>query len=337
MKILETEDIKYNLIDRIGNGGTCSVYKGYPLEDPSTLYAIKIFKEQNKKFFDKEISIHYMLEDINLFLSLKKSGIGYIHYQPYVSLFNNNNEMEQCDKVFYEIEEIAENGELFKYVYELNKGFNEQICAKIFLNIVKSVNLLHKRGIIHGDIKPENILIGNDFNIKLIDFGFSEKVRKNDYIINSSLGSDTYCSPEIRKAHIQGYDGIKSDIFSLGVLLFVIRAGKFPFNVSGYVDKRYRLIMTKNYEQYWKGFEKDNFSEEFKDLINHLICYDPSERLSLDEILRHPWIRKNSNYVENNDNEDGKDYDKDYFYHSIDEDVVNELKYRRNYMNKNLR
>ena len=82
MKILETEDIKYNLIDRIGNGGTCSVYKGYPLEDPSTLYAIKIFKEQNKKFFDKEISIHYMLEDINLFLSLKKSGIGYIHYQP---------------------------------------------------------------------------------------------------------------------------------------------------------------------------------------------------------------------------------------------------------------
>ena len=86
-----------------------------------------------------------MLEDINLFLSLKKSGIGYIHYQQYGSLFVNNNEMEQCEKVYYEIEEIAENGELFKYVYELNKGFTEQICAKIFLNIVKSVNLLHKK------------------------------------------------------------------------------------------------------------------------------------------------------------------------------------------------
>ena len=333
MKILETEDIKYNLIDRIGNGGTCSVYKGYPLEDPSTLYAIKIFKEQNKKFFDKEISIHYMLEDINLFLSLKKSGIGYIHYQPYVSLFNNNNEMEQCDKVFYEIEEIAENGELFKYVYELNKGFNEQICAKIFLNIVKSVNLLHKRGIIHGDIKPENILIGNDFNIKLIDFGFSEKVRKNDYIINSSLGSDTYCSPEIRKAHIQGYDGIKSDIFSLGVLLFVIRAGKFPFNVSGYVDKRYRLIMTKNYELYWKGFEKDNFSEEFKDLINHLICYDPAERFTIEEILEHPWIIKNTNYSEG----DIKNEETNEFRSFVDEDVIEELKFRRNYIENKIR
>ena len=333
MKILETEDIKYKLIDRIGNGGTCSVYKGHPLEDPSTQFAIKIFKEENKKFFDKEISIHNMLEDINLFLSLKKSGIGYIHYQQYGSLFVNNNEMEQCEKVYYEIEEIAENGELFKYVYELNKGFTEQICAKIFLNIVKSVNLLHKKDIIHGDIKPENILIGNDFNIKLIDFGFSEKVRKNNYIINSSSGSDTYCSPEIRKAHIQGYDGIKSDIFSLGVLLFVIRAGKFPFNVSGYSDKRYRLIMSKNYEQYWKWFEKDNFSDEFKDLINHLICYDPAERFSIDEILEHPWIVKNTNYSEC----EIKNKDSNEFRCFVDEDVIEELKYRRSFIEKKIR
>ena len=337
MFILETEDIKYNLIKEIGKGGTCSVYKGYPSEDSSTLYAIKIYKEHCKPFFDKEISIHETLKNINLFLSLKKSGIGYIYNKEENPLFINENNIYQIEKVYYLIEEIAENGELFNYIYELKKGFDEQICAKIFINIVKSVQLLHKKGIVHGDIKPENILVGNDFNIKLIDFGFSQRVRKNDNIIYSTSGSDTYCSPEIRKAHIQGYDGIKSDIFSLGVLLFVIKVGKFPFNLSIYNDKRYRLIMSKNYELYWDGFKKDNLSEEFKDLINHLICYDPSERLSLDEILRHPWIRKNSNYVENNDNEDGKDYDKDYFYHSIDEDVVNELKYRRNYMNKNLR
>ena len=67
MKILETEDIKYNLIDRIGNGGTCSVYKGYPLEDPSTLYAIKIFKEQNKKFFDKEYQYITCLKILTFF------------------------------------------------------------------------------------------------------------------------------------------------------------------------------------------------------------------------------------------------------------------------------
>ena len=163
----------------------------------------------------------------------------------------------------------------------------------------------------------------------LIDFGYSEYVSKNNNIIHSTSGSDTYCSPEIRRSYMEGYDGIKSDIFSLGVLLFVIRVGKFPFKYSIYNDKRYRLIMEKDYESYWNGFKKENLSEEFKDLINHLICYDPDDRFSLDEVLRHPWIIKNSNYSENNEN------NKDNNYHRVDEDVINELKYRKNYMNTN--
>ena len=152
-------------------------------------------------------------------------------------------------------------------------------------------------------------------------------------MINSISGSDTYCSPEIKRAHIQGYNGIKSDIFSLGVLLFVIRAGKFPFNLSGYSDKRYRLIMNKDYEQYWNGFAKDNFSDEFKDLINHLICYDPSERFSIDQIMEHPWIIKNTCLNENED----KQIDNHDCYNFVDKDVVDELKYRRNYMNEKMR
>ena len=332
MQILETEDIKYNLTAKIGKGGTCQVYKGHPFEDSSKLYAIKIYKEYNKKFYFKEISIHEILGDNSLFLSMKKSGIGYLHSQENNFLFNRN-EIIQTEKVYYVIEELAENGELFNYVYELNKGFNDQICAKIFLSIIKRVQILHKKGIIHGDIKPENVLVGNDLDIKLIDFGFSEKVKNSNYIINNTEGSDTYCSPETRRGHIQGYNGIKSDIFSLGVLLFVIRAAKFPFNVSGYSDNRYRSIMNKDYEQYWSGFSKDNFSEEFKDLINHLICYDPSERLSIEEIMEHPWIIKNTCYKDNDDIH----IDDNDCCNIIDKDVISELKYRRNYMNKNTR
>ena len=332
MQILETEDIKYNLTAKIGKGGTCQVYKGHPFEDSSKLYAIKIYKEYNKKFYFKEISIHEILGEHSLFLSMKKSGIGYLHSQEDNFLFNRN-EIIQTEKVYYVIEELAENGELFNYVYELNKGFNDQICAKIFLSIIKRVQILHKKGIIHGDIKPENVLVGNDLDIKLIDFGFSEKVKNSNYIINNTEGSDTYCSPETRRGHIQGYNGIKSDIFSLGVLLFVIRAAKFPFNVSGYSDNRYRSIMNKDYEQYWNGFSKDNFSEEFKDLINHLICYEPSERLSIEEIMEHPWIIKNTCFKDNDDIH----IDDNDCCNIIDKDVISELKYRRNYMNKNMR
>ena len=323
MKILETEDIKYKLIKQIGNGGTCSVYKGHPSEDPSHIFAIKLYTEDFKNYYEKEILIKDLLQDTKLFLSLKKYGTGYLHIHEENCLFNND--IHTIEKVYYEIEDLAENGELFDYVNELKRGFTEQIAAKIFLNILKSVNLLHKRGIIHGDIKPENILIGNDFTIKLIDFGFSQIVEDNDYTIYSSLGSDIYCAPEILKCYIHGYDGIKSDIFALGVLLFVIKLGKYPFGMSNHFDKEYRLIMEKNYEKFWQGFKKDNISKEFKDFFNHLICYDPSERLSFDEILEHPWIVNNVGRCVKNDENN--------LYYSID-DVLEELKFRRNYMNK---
>ena len=322
MIILETEDIKYILESKIGSGATCHVYKGHSVEDPSVLFAIKIFKQDSKKYYDKEISIHTYLQNSEYFLHLKKAGEGYIHYPIEESIFGYMSEKEEeIEKVYYEIEELAENGELFNYVYEINKGFPEEICAKIFHDIIKSVDLLHKKGIIHCDIKPENVLIGNDFNPKLIDFGFSQKIReKNNYIINSTSGSDIYSPPEIRKAFNQGYDGIKSDIFSLGVMLFVLKLAKFPFNLSGYSDKRYRLIMSKKYDEYWNGFKNDKVSDEFKDLMNHLICYDPSERLDIKEILEHPWIKNNVYNIEKNKNV------------NIHKEVVCELKERKKYM-----
>ena len=115
--------------------------------------------------------------------------------------------------------------------------------------------------------------------------------------------------------------------------------------------------MSKNYEQYWKWFEKDNFSDEFKDLINHLICYDwkwfekdnfsdefkdlinhlicydPAERFSIDEILEHPWIVKNTNYSEC----EIKNKDSNEFRCFVDEDVIEELKYRRSFIEKKIR
>ena len=325
--VLEAGETKFILCQKIGQGGTCSVYKGFSPKDIShKIYAIKIYKEQYKKYFDKEISISKSLPP-KYFLSLLKFGSGHISQESINSSenkpLNNISEKLNGQKVFYKIEEIAENGELFNYVYELKKGFSEKISAKIFVNILKSVKILHENSIIHGDIKPENILVGNDFGLKLIDFGFAQKFNKKNNIINNTEGSDTYSAPELRKGHITGYDGVKSDIFSLGVLLFVITVGRFPFNLSGYSDKKYRLIMTKNFEQFWKNFDNYNLSEEFKELINHLICYDPCQRYSIDEIFEHPWIKNKVNF--------NNSFNKDY---QIDDDVLNELKQRKEFMVK---
>ena len=328
--ILETNDSKYILLKRIGYGGSCLVFKGYSLNDDSQkILAIKIYKEYHKKYFDKEILININLPT-KYFLSVISYGTGFIYTDNnnLINITESNNINNYSEiingKVFYKIEELAENGELFNYIYELDKGFPEEISSKIFSSIIKSLQILHQNNIIHGDIKRENILLGNNFVPKLIDFGFSTKLKeKNNNIIFSTEGSDIYSSPELRKANINGYDGIKSDIFSLGVLLFVITIGKFPFYSSSYSDKKYRLIMKQKFEKYWAIFEKYNLSNEFKDLINHLICFDPKERFSIEEILEHPWIKLNESNKELNKNE-----------FCIDKDVVEELERRKYCMEK---
>lgn len=328
--ILETNDSKYILLKRIGYGSSCLVFKGYSLNDDShRMLAIKIYKGHNRKYFDKEILINNNLPS-KYFLSVINYGTGFIYQENNNSLNigesnNINNDSDNFNgKVLYKIEELEENGDLFNYIYELDKGFPEKISSKIFSLIIKNVKILHQNNIVHGDIKPENILLGNDFAPKLIDFGFSTIFdKKNNNIIFATEGSDIYSSPELKKANINGYDGIKSDIFSLGVLLFVITVGRFPFYRSSYSDKKYRLIMNKKFEKYWSNFDKYNLSNEFKDLINHLICFDPKERLSIEEILEHPWIKINEPNNELNKNE----------FH-IDKNVVEELRGRKYLMEK---
>ena len=207
--ILETSISKYLILEQIGQGGTCTVFKGFCLSDSSKkLYAIKVFNENAKKYFDKEIRIKNLLPQEN-FLHIYNYGDGYIHKEEK----KEDNENEDIDsantiysfdkydeKVFYIIEELAENGELFNYVYKLKEGFSERISAKIFLKILKNLKILHDNRSAHCDIKPENVIIGNDFSIKLIDFGFSEILDKENNFIYDYKGSEIY-SP--RKSEIE--------------------------------------------------------------------------------------------------------------------------------------
>ncbi len=135
--ILETKDSKYVLLRQIGNGGTCSVFKGISLSDESKkLYAIKIFKENAKKFFDKEILINKYLPP-EYFIPIYDHGSGFVKYEASneSNIIDTNNFPIYNGKIFYEVEELADNGELFNYIYETKCGFSEKISAKIFPNL----------------------------------------------------------------------------------------------------------------------------------------------------------------------------------------------------------
>ena len=316
--LIENDSIKYILKRPLGEGLTCKCYLGQKIspDNAQELFAIKIFDQKYYKYFINEVNYLQKLSKNENIIKLYNYGQGFI--TPFINDNNNNINITEKEKIFFEIIEYAQNGELKDYILGTSTRLPEKISSKIFSKIVKALQYIHENNIAHCDIKPENILLDKNFSPKLSDFGFSQTFKGNegDYMLHQFNGTDIYCAPETRKAYITGFNGVKHDIFSLGVLLFVITIGSFPFDRASYSDEKYRFIVKKNYKRYWEYFNFVDISEEFKDLINKLICVTPAQRLGLNEILEHPWVRKyNRNNCENE--------------MDIDKDVIDEFNKRK--------
>ena len=135
--------------------------------------------------------------------------------------------------------EYCQNGDLFDLVKKFGK-LNEGIARNLFLQILNGLEYLHSKvGVAHLDLKLENILVSQNFNIKLCDFGFYEET---SYKINKNRGTHGYRAPETYLQSNEGYDGVKADFFSLGVILFIMLFGVPPFNQATKDDPFYRLF-----------------------------------------------------------------------------------------------
>ena len=333
--ILQNDSKKYLLKNLLGEGCTCKCYLGQKmtsdsLQKTSELFAIKIYTQNYYKYYLNEVNILSKLSPNDNIIKLYENGEGYI--LPIEK--ENSNEIKDeskksNEKIYYEIMEYALNGELKDYVQGRATRFPEKISAKIFAQIVSTVKYLHKNNIAHCDIKPENVLMNINYRPLLNDFGFSQIFdgANGDYIVHHFSGTPIYCAPETRKAYVKGFDAIKNDIYSLGVLLFVITIGEFPYEIASFSDDKYRYIIKKNYNRFWEYFNDIEISDEFKDLINGLICITPSQRFNIEQILEHPWLKKyikeETDTMDKNDKDiqSGNKLGKDF----IDDDVLNEF------------
>lgn len=152
---------------------------------------------------------------------------------------------------------------------------------------------LHKSGFAHRDLKPENVLLSHDFVLKIADFGFSTILAGKDKsgVLHTNLGSEGYKAPEIMK---KNYSGTQTDIFAAGVILFIMLKGTPPFEAATPENRIYGLIKEKNYKKFWKLHSQRHpkmFSESFKDLFIGMVAFDPSERLTIEQIATHPWVK----------------------------------------------
>ncbi|EFA82207.1 putative protein serine/threonine kinase [Heterostelium album PN500] len=185
------------------------------------------------------------------------------------------------DKRVYLIIEFAKGGECFKELQRVGR-YPENIAATYTLQIADALRYCHSKHVIHRDIKPENLLIGINGEIKIADFGWS--VHAPDRRRNTYCGTPEYIPPEL--VNKQDYDQ-SVDIWSLGILIYEFLAGYSPFRANG--EEEIFSNIRGN-----QVIFPDHFSREARHLISGLLHTDPNDRMSLTDVIKHPWIVKNA-------------------------------------------
>ena len=264
---------KYKLISNIGQGSYGNVYLAYNIYTNEKVAIKKIYKT---------LDIITESEIINEIDILKK-----LNHPDIVKIL----EFYKTETAYYIISEYCSGGELFE---KAETHLSENQIAVIFKQILSGLSYLHSNNIVHRDLKLENILIsdkeyvpitGEEYlDIKIIDFGNAKHFEKN-IKDKSIVGSTYYIAPET----FMKKSGKESDLWSAGVILYMLVVGSPPF--SGESDKKIfssvrKGVYDKNYSR-WK-----NASSEVKDLIEKLLVSDPKKRLSAKEALEHVWFNK---------------------------------------------
>jgi len=184
------------------------------------------------------------------------------------------------DEQQYIVVEFAENGDLCDYTYN-NEYLEEAEARKFMAQIVEAVSYMHDQGICHRDLKLDNIFLDRHNDIRIGDFGAStyfDQEKKLTY----RCGTTQYNAPELVKN--QGYWGDEIDCWSVGVVLYVMLCGRFPFEADTDLGLLYQILKGLKYPK------KPKLSAEVKDLIESLMEPDPNNRATLDEVRDHPWL-----------------------------------------------
>ncbi|PRQ34748.1 putative protein kinase CAMK-CAMKL-CHK1 family [Rosa chinensis] len=264
---------KYELGKLLGCGAFAKVYHARNVFTGQSV-AVKVI---NKKKLNGTSLVSNVKREISIMRRLRHPNI--------VKLYEV---MASKSKIYF-ILEFVKGGELFAKV---SKGrFSENLSRKYFQQLISAVGYCHSRGVYHRDLKPENLLVDENGNLKVSDFGLSAVTGQiqPDGLLHTLCGTPAYVAPEILTK--KGYDGAKVDIWSCGIILYVLNAGYLPFNDPN---------LMAMYKKIYKGeFRCPKWmSPDLKRFLGRILDTNPMTRITVDEILNDPWFRGGGEYKE---------------------------------------
>eukprot|EP01095_Lingulamoeba_sp_RSL-Kostka_P008542 TRINITY_DN287_c0_g1_i1.p1 TRINITY_DN287_c0_g1~~TRINITY_DN287_c0_g1_i1.p1 ORF type:complete len:304 (-),score=86.65 TRINITY_DN287_c0_g1_i1:316-1227(-) len=277
---------KYILTDKLlGQGTQSKVYEGFRANDFEKVAIKRISKKRlNNKTKEQ------LINEIKLLKRVSQSGEASKNFVKLLDAYDHKKD-STIDLIF----EYVSGGELYDMCVQYSNGVPEEVAKPIFRQIIQALKQLHDMDIAHLDIKLENIMYNQHTKeIKFVDFGFATETseidsitgEKKDKLLRNFAGSIHYASPELI-TH-QPYNGKSTDMYSVGVLLYAILVGRFPFDEpedSQNSESIFEMILDGQYEIPFY------ISEEARHLISHLISDNPETRLTVDQILEHPFLQ----------------------------------------------
>ncbi|KAL0615517.1 Serine/threonine-protein kinase SIK1 [Plecturocebus cupreus] len=192
----------------------------------------------------------------------------------------SGNEVMETKDMLYIVTEFAKNGEMFDYLTS-NGHLSENEARRKFWQILSAVEYCHDHHIVHRDLKTENLLLDGNMDIKLADFGFGNFYKSGEPL-STWCGSPPYAAPEVFEG--KEYEGPQLDIWSLGVVLYVLVCGSLPFDGPNLPTLRQRVLEGRFRIPFF-------MSQDCESLIRRMLVVDPARRITIAQIRQHRWMR----------------------------------------------
>ena len=277
----------FELSEYIASGSSGNVFKGIYKQNKKQV-AIKVLKNRyNKEKKDKEKILSRIKQEMDI--SSKLHNINIMETYAYI------NKNENCN---FCVLEYGKNGDLENFMRHLLKRMiiSETAVNYFGKQILEGLEYLHKRcKIVHMDIKPGNILIDAGLSAKIADFSVScsyAHFEPENLVKFPFVGTGKFMPPEIiEKANMKIKESEKIDIYSLGVTLYCLFYGMYPYKLHEVKGKDYDKILEKIKNEKLEFPEGRKISSSFKDFLIKTLERDYSKRINLREALNHPWIK----------------------------------------------